>query len=203
MFEQSLTYIKESLKTYLTAKYTADSDTLNDLDGQVILENIANFDAADASSPMVNKIVISLVNIEEESTLKNNAFIKRKASGAIDYVDPPVHVNLYLLFTSTPSGTGSKYERALVRLSYVIQFFQHQRRFETAINFDGIEEKVRLVFELYTLTFEQINHLWGSLGGKQIPFVMYKVRLVKLQEIVPEPAELIEEIDSRVGHKYN
>jgi hypothetical protein len=32
------------------------------------------------------------------------------------------------------------------------------------------------------MTFEQINHLWGSLGGKQVPFAMYKARLVAVSD---------------------
>ena len=49
--------------------------------------------------------------------------------------------------------------------------------------------------ELYTLTFEQINHLWGSLGGRQIPFAMYKLRLVAVTDnAVIREVPLIEEI---------
>jgi hypothetical protein len=51
--------------------------------------------------------------------------------------------------------------------------------------------------ELYTLTFEQINHLWGSLGGKQMPFVMYKLRLIALTDrTIVREVPLIEEIDT-------
>jgi len=55
---------------------------------------------------------------------------------------------------------------------------------------------MRIIMELYTLTFEQINHLWGSLGGKQVPFVMYKARLVKIQHQITEEAPLIEQIEN-------
>jgi hypothetical protein len=49
--------------------------------------------------------------------------------------------------------------------------------------------------ELYTLSFEQINYLWASLGGKQMPFVMYKLRLVAItdRKLVRE-VPLIEEL---------
>ena len=40
----------------------------------------------------------------------------------------------------------------------------------------------RLVVELYSLNLEQQNHLWGYLGGKYLPSVVYKVRLVRIQE---------------------
>jgi len=194
MIEAGLTYIKTELQSYLTSKIGAD--------GVVSLNNIALYDLNSPDNDLVNKVIMSLVNIEEESTLKNNAFKKRNPlSNSIDYVEPPVHINLYILFTSTPAEMGSTYERSLIRLSHVIQFFQHIRKFETTVDIDGEEHKIQLIFELYTLTFEQINHLWGSLGGKQIPFAMYKARLLKIQELVSQPAALIEEIENNVGHK--
>ncbi len=61
-------------------------------------------------------------------------------------------------------------------------------------NRDWWPNELKLNIELYTLTFEQINHLWGSLGGKQVPFAMYKVRLVRIQENTRQDAPLIETI---------
>jgi len=54
---------------------------------------------------------------------------------------------------------------------------------------------MKITMELYTLTFEQINHLWGSLGGRQAPFAMYKARLIMVRErnIIRE-VPLIEEV---------
>jgi hypothetical protein len=44
--------------------------------------------------------------------------------------------------------------------------------------------------------------LWGSLGGRQIPFVMYKVRLVSIAErSVRREVPLIEEIDTNLVSK--
>ena len=59
---------------------------------------------------------------------------------------------------------------------------------------------LKFTMELYTLTFEQINHLWGSLGGRQIPFAMYKLRLIAITErsIVRE-VPLIEEIEANLN----
>jgi hypothetical protein len=41
---------------------------------------------------------------------------------------------------------------------------------------------IKLIVELYTLNFEQQNHLWGFLGAKYMPSVMYKARLLSIQE---------------------
>ncbi|MBA4057146.1 MAG: DUF4255 domain-containing protein, partial [Marivirga sp.] len=97
------------------------------------------------------------------------------------------------------------YLDALERLSLVIRFFQGRNTFTVAtssgpIDITTLDEEIlnlRITAELYTLTFEQVNHLWGTLGGKQMPFVMYKLRLVEIKDpkIVRE-VPLIEEIET-------
>jgi len=34
---------------------------------------------------------------------------------------------------------------------------------------------------MVNMNFEELNHLWGVLGGAYFPSVVYKVRLVKVQ----------------------
>jgi hypothetical protein len=36
--------------------------------------------------------------------------------------------------------------------------------------------------DLFSLSLEEMNHLWGSLGGKQLPYAMYRGRLVTVQD---------------------
>ena len=58
---------------------------------------------------------------------------------------------------------------------------------------------LKFTLELYTLTFEQINHLWGSLGGRQVPFAMYKLRLVAITDrALLREVPLIEEIETQI-----
>ncbi len=35
---------------------------------------------------------------------------------------------------------------------------------------------------MHTPGFEKMNHLWGYLGAKYLPSVMYKVRMITIQE---------------------
>lgn len=197
--------LADEVANYVVANQHSGSLTKND----IILENIANLDGEN-NIELKNKIIISSVNIEEESTLKNQSPYVPKLSGGFDFVEPPVYLNLYLLFSCTfDSGNKDAYEIALHRLSLIIQFFQAKKTFTvynsphssiaTASTLDElIKNEVRLTMELYTLTFEQINHLWGSLGGKQVPFVMYKARLIKIQHRVMKEVPLIEEIQETV-----
>jgi len=160
-----------------------------------------------------DKIILTVVNIEEESTLKNGNFLRRDFSGPSRYENPPVFLNLYLMITACNKSAGSSssdesYAFALKRLSMVIRFFQSQNSFSIASS-SGAESldhkkpenlRLKITAELYTLTFEQVNHLWGTLGGKQMPFVVYKLRLVEIKEpkIVRE-VPLIEEIETNLS----
>lgn len=163
---------------------------------EVILGNIALHDAADQDA-LHEKIVLSLVNVEEEATLKNNRFY-HTLPNTTQYTHAPVFLNLYLLFSA---NYLKSYDKALTRISAVIRFFQSRKTFDigsgTSLppNPDPDELALSLTMELYTMSFEQVNHLWGTLGGKQMPFVMYKGRLVMLQDRkIFREAPLIEEI---------
>jgi hypothetical protein len=204
MIKAALILLREELRTYLTAK----GDTTD-----VVLENIALLETNEANN-LDQRIIISMVNIEEESTLKNAAtnFLKTGSSKGA-YSNTPVYLNLYLLFTANYTGGDSpknNYLLALSNLSFVISFFQSKNSFTLGnsqvpdiLDFYDAQDKLllpdlmdmKITLELYTLTFEQINHLWGSLGGRQVPFAMYKARLIMVRERnILRETPLIEEI---------
>ncbi len=171
---------------------------------EVVLGNIAFHDSPDLDE-LTDKLVMCLVNIEEESTLKNIKNYQIDQSNVL-YKNPPVHLNLYILFCANYTSVTNAYERSLQRLSQTISFFQGKNVFtlkNTTRDESSDDEDltyVKMIFELYTLTFEQINFLWGSLGGKQMPFAMYKVRLLSLQrDTLDATGRVIEEI--KLGEK--
>ena len=207
MIKAALVLLREELRHYLAAK----GDTTD-----VILENIGLLETNDAAN-LQQRIVISLVNIEEESTLKNAKNYLRTGSGLASYSNTPVYLNLYLLFTANYTGGDSpknNYLLALQNLSFVISFFQSRNHFTIGgsqvpqlLGFFDAQDMLylpdlmdmKLTIELYTLTFEQINHLWGSLGGRQAPFAMYKARLVMIRDIGKiRDTMLIEEIETNI-----
>lgn len=157
-------------------------------DDVVVLGNIATAQIAGGdNSKLTDKIVVSLVNIAEESSLKNNTANLQKNHQHFQ-VSPTVHVNLYLLFTAN----FEEYDKAINHMFRVLEFFQGRKVFQyknapfliggnvSAFDEEQMKE-IELTVELHTLSFEQLNDLWGSLGGKQIPFVLYRARLVPVQ----------------------
>jgi hypothetical protein len=195
MIDKTLQLLKSELTSYLIAK--------GDNAANVIIDNIGLSETASGTS-LIDSIVISLVNIEEESTLKNQSPLKRFPSGTAIYESAPVYLNLYVLLSCNYFGDG--YLLALKRLSSVIRFLQSKTSFASATSSSGGStdpndlEQLTFTMELYTLTFEQINHLWGSLGGRQVPFAMYKLRLVAISEhATVREVPLIEEIETNIS----
>ena len=147
-----------------------------------------------------DKIILTVVRIEEESTLKNNAhFTKNTPLTSVDYHNPKVFVNLYILI----SCNSFLYENAMTYLSRVIRFFQSKNVFtnqNTAPIVSGINEldqfdTFKLMMELYSPSFEESNNLWSIMGGKQLPFVMYKLRAIDLEfKTITNTGQRVEEI---------
>ncbi|PHN06370.1 hypothetical protein CRP01_12435 [Flavilitoribacter nigricans DSM 23189 = NBRC 102662] len=180
MIHATLSLLREELDAFIKS---LDDNTTDD---QVILGNISQLDTEDGDK-LHGNVVLTLVNVEEESALKNRKLPRYQEGDKILYENPPVNLNLYLLFTAC---WPTNYDNAIKRLGHVVSFFQHRNQFtlKDATHFaDGVDpddeelSNLRLVLDLYTMTFEQINHLWGSLGGKQAPFVMYKARLASVR----------------------
>lgn len=190
MIEESLRFIKTEMNKYLNFKIAPSAEE------RVVLGNIAKVGES-TSSDLINKIVISLVNIEEDKISRNPENYVRVDQKTI-YKNPSIHLNLYCLF----AVNRELYTDALKQLSLVIQFFQHKNVF-TPQNSPGIDPGIeKIIFDLNTINFEQVNHLWATLGGKYIPSVMYKVRLVSIDEGFAEAeGSLIREIQIKSDGK--
>ena len=210
MIAEAVRILRDELARYIVEN-SRDNDTIPDQD--IILENIANLDSEEVE--LSNRVVLSLVNIQEESTLKNLPnYRANPLTGGYDYDRPPAYVNLYLLVCASPDiSQNDGYEIALDRLSLVVEFFQAKNLFTVANSplssvsqslasgtlsaAEALElEEIKMYVDLYSLTFEQLNHLWGSLGGKQVPNVLYKVRLTKIHSRAEMGARIIEEAAS-------
>jgi hypothetical protein len=135
-------------------------------------------------------LVLSVVNLREEKALKNLPHIVRNdATLRVTYENPPLFLNLTTLLTATHAG----YNNALLVLSRALRFFQSNSVFthdtvapssltqNAPTNAQDQLSEFRLIFDLYSPSFEEVNHMWGTLGGKQYPFALFNMRLVDLK----------------------
>jgi len=136
----------------------------------------------DAGPALENQVLLTVLNLEEEAALKNGPTVFRE-SGSISVRHRPVHLNLLLVFSSH----FANYMTALTRLSQVVTYFQNHKRFDPA-TFPGVltglplDSNLKVTMELVSLNLEELNHVWGALGGRALPFVTYRARLVVMQE---------------------
>lgn len=175
MIYPSLYTIAERLNTAIYEKWGA---TINGTNEIVQLNNIANIN--DEKSDMQNKIVITLIKVEEEASLKNGAFMVKMPSGEQKKQTPAMYLNLYLLVSITKKSYGE----ALQLLSDTITFFQANKVLADgkAVPEPGQDPPMKITIELYDVHLQEVFDMWSNLGSKQFPSVMYKVRLIKLMD---------------------
>jgi hypothetical protein len=176
MLLETFQFFKEELNKYLILKGVVSTETT-----RVELGNIARVydnETTGTSEPITNRAILSLVNVEEDRVSKQQEnYVKSTLSTR--YKSPPLFLNLYMLVAVNRNSYG----QSLAWLSHILQFFQFQNVF-TPITHPSLEESriLKLIVELHTLNFEQINHLWSTLGGKYLPSVLYKIRQITLDE---------------------
>jgi hypothetical protein len=191
MIDQVLSAVVARLNTYIGT-----------LEPEVVLGNISLIDAfqSGTSQNLNDRVIASVVNIEQEGTLRNLPF--RRAVTTPDGLPtaveraPEIFLNVYVLF----GANKNNYSVALQRISQVISFFQRQWVF-TAADIAILEplNLSKLIFDLHSTRFEELNQLWSVMGGKYIPSVVYKMRLAVLQDAPEQEAGIISEIHLRSG----
>jgi hypothetical protein len=187
MISHALTIVLNELNSHLDDTYGNHSSG-----SYAALGNFAEGIVSDTDKTGISRdmIYLSIVNISEESALKNtpNYAIDNSKLTAV-FENPPVYLNFKILLATT----HTIYSNALLWLSRAIRFFQFRNVFtqdnvsqESIIKsqpYDSIDqlEAFKLIFDLYSASMEEVNHLWGTLGGKQYPFVLYRMRMLDLR----------------------
>lgn len=159
------------------------------LDRSVIAENIALIESqSESADNLDNAVALTLLNLDEESTLKNFPNHSYENSKVV-YKNNVINLNLFLLF----SANRTSYINSLNDISKIIEFFQGKRLFtqaNTIFNRNSVAmsniENFRFTAELYTPTFEELNFIWGTLGGRQLPSALYKISMIQIERKISQ-----------------
>jgi len=186
MIDNALKIIANEVNKYLVRKLDPDRDptaTKRIATGNVtkVLEPDAAGSRSDSTSAPG---ILSLVNLEEERDSKPNNFVR--VNDKIEYRNPKINLNLYCLFAMNHPS----YDTSLQYLSLVIQFFQYRSVIDhkntPPENGLALDQKInKLIFDMISMNSEQVNHLWATLGGKYLPSVLYKVRMITIEDDTP------------------
>ena len=124
------------------------------------------------------KLALTLVNIEKDTMPYRQRDLSGVRSGpdaGLAVYSAPLYLNLYVMLAADPQGD---YDGALKKISLAINFFQLHPVFDHQTNPDldpGIE---KLILDIANLGLHDLHNVWGLLGGKYLPSVFYKVRMV-------------------------
>jgi len=171
MINNVFEFLKDELNHYLALK--TDNQGID----KVFLKNVLKQDGTiDMETDALSML---LVNVKEEATMISQATFKKTETKDITLVNPDINLNLWIFLVAN----FTNYEEALKFISLVITFFQSKNVFsvDNSANFDvkGVE---KLIMKLQTLNLEEQNHLWGMLGAKYLPSVLYKASVLTIQD---------------------
>jgi len=188
MIYESLSCLTDEINQYFRNKLKTAEDT-------VVLSGIVDQDGSVAIQGE-NKIVVTLVNIEKEVVGASNG--GRISGGTLANQSPTLNINLYVLFSAY--FKAGNYSEALRFLSFVIAYFQYKNVF-TRANTPKLDAGIdKLIFEMASIPPEQLNNIWGALGAKYMPSVIYKMRMLTFDEsIIKEYRPIASNVSSNNG----
>jgi hypothetical protein len=194
MIHSVLEFLTQELNTFIKLKVGDPLTTRIFLSG---VTNEAGIAIPDQS------LGLSLINIEEERTNKEQQSRFINSVGKVEKRNPEIQLNLYVLITANfqnkqANNSSDDYVEGLKQLSYAIAFFQSKNVFtpENSPALSGFDTSLRkIVVELYSYSFEQLYNFWSVVGAKYLPSVLYKVKTITIQEnAIQESGEPIEQI---------
>lgn len=131
-----------------------------------------------------NTVVLFLVNVVKDTFPYTHAAERGGASVRYAEGRPAVHLSLSVMVAANFSGRH--YTDALKYLSQAINYFRQNPVFDrrSVPDMDGRIE--RLLLDIENLGITDLSNLWGILGGKYVPSILYKVRMITFdaQEVV-------------------
>lgn len=172
MIDKALIFITGFLNRNLKMTYGLTDDI-------VVSGSLINLDGS-VTDNIENKVVLSIINLEHEKTVKHGGGYIPDNQGRFSKVNPPVYLNLFLLISA--NYNSQNYLEAVKMLSSVIGFFQATTVFTSASHPDLDASIDRLTFEIYNIPIQELSHVWSGIGAKYVPSMIYKVRMVGIQK---------------------
>ncbi|PJJ60773.1 DUF4255 domain-containing protein [Hymenobacter chitinivorans] len=172
MIHTALSFFVEELNAYLQS-------IIRSPENKAVLSTYVNHEGSVVTTNQ-DKLCVTLVNLEQETTTRN-APAGKNAVGTPGRLNPTIKLNLYVLC----AANFTDYLEALKFLSYTLAFFQGKNVFtpQNSPRLDAGFDK--LIVELERTGYDEWSKVWGMLGGKYLPGVVYKLRMVPVQNERP------------------
>jgi Pvc16 N-terminal domain len=125
-----------------------------------------------------NKLILVLTNIQKEtitarSPMANAGFGERVAAST-----QPLHINLNVMLAA--NFGSSNYAEALKFISKAISYFQIHPVFDRQSSPDMDSRIEKMILDIENLNIQDLSNIWGILGGKYLPSINYRVRMISI-----------------------
>jgi len=168
MINAAVGHLAGRLNEYLKQAYTLTEDIVT-MSGLVDMHGHA---VADTN----NRLVVFLTHIERDTGPYRQSLPGEAGASRATTTVAPLYLNLYVMVAA--NYTGGNYEDSLKLISGAITFFQRYPVFDHQSS-PSLDARIgRLVLEIENLNIRELSNLWTMLGGKYLPSVLYKVRLM-------------------------
>jgi hypothetical protein len=155
-----------------------------------------------------NSVGLSVINVEEERTTREQEMERRavvssqndtqNAAPRIDLFQPAIKLNLQVLFAARsrsqlmddPEAKSREYLKQLQSLSSVIAILQAIPRYSSTQFPELADYQIeRMSLEMLTLSSEQMNQIWSSIGTRYLPSAVYRLRLIRIPSSLPSRSQ--------------
>jgi hypothetical protein len=131
-----------------------------------------------------SRVGMALIKIDEERAMRNPNRHRLVNDQIVSFTQPDLRLNLHVLLAA--HRAPAEWEESLRSISLVVAFFQARHFFDRQA-YPALDPAIeRLVVTMETVDFETQNHIWGALGAKYLPSVIYQVGVITVQEGVVE-----------------
>jgi hypothetical protein len=171
MIFTALSFIEKKLNLHLKGIYGGNEE-------YAILSNLANISGNEISAGN-NKMVLTLTNVQKESVFGGERHsIQSNNNNTLSVKYIPLSLNLHLLISA--SFSDNNYDESLKYLSTTMEYFQANPLFQQSA-FPDLDQRIsQLSIEIESLSLQDQSHLYGLLGVKYLPSVLYKIRMITI-----------------------
>jgi hypothetical protein len=182
MIDVAIQFVAGQLNESLRSRFGAPDD-------MVVASSLLELDGGPAHEA-ANKLVVFLVNVERDTMpYRSRASAGGGERGVV--TREPVYLNLLLMFAA--NFAGGHYREALKLLSATVGFFQARPVFDHASS-PMLDERIeKLTVEIENLSIAELSNLWGILGSRYLPSMVYRLRMVVIdqQQVVEQTPRVL------------
>lgn len=167
MINSAVSHLANQLNQFLKQTYALPEDI-------VLMSNLVDY-VGSAAPNTNNKLVVFLANLEKDTVpFRQHQQGGDNARSAVS--NPPICLNLYVVVAA--NFNGANYPEALKFISSTIGFFQRFPMFDHQVTPDLDDRIEKLILNIENMKINELSNLWTLLGGKYLPSILYKVRMV-------------------------